>query len=232
MARTRTLEELMTEVRSVADIEGAYARHTPLSLTAKLNQSIQAFRLMISSSCDYYKTSTATLTINSGDTTVPVPVDMVRLYAFDVLVTGRWRELSHYQMAERNDYQFAYLTSGVPTAFRERNGSLIDFMPQAAGAYSYRLWYLPTGTDLINDIDEFDGVAGWEDWVVYDTALRCSTRDADINDNFQLIQAELARIEQRILKEASRRVSPGAARRIDTKGRREGVGVANRWRWP
>ncbi len=229
MARTITTSDLVAAVQWQADVEGAVQRHTPQKIEIALNQSNQAFRLMISAVSDYYKTKSATLTIAGGDSTIPVPADFVRLYGFDIQIQGRWRELIHFQFSERNKYEDAWLSTGPPTYFRERSASLVDIMPAADGAYSYRLWYLPTGDEL-DAATDFDGIAGWEDWLIFDTALRISTRDADVNDNYQYLQGEMARVETRIKAEASKRTIPKAGRRLDTKGRRSLIEDRNWWR--
>ena len=229
MARTISLDDLIAAVQWQADVEGAVQRHTPLKITDALNLSNQAFRLMISSVSDYYKKKSAVLTLAAADDTIPVPADFVRLYGFDIQIQGRWREVLPFQFSERNRYQDAWLTSGPPTYFRERDASLIDIMPASDGAYSYRIWYLPTGDELSASVD-FDGIAGWEDWLIFDSALRISTRDADVNDNYQYLQTELARVEKRIIDEASKRTIPKAGRRLDTKGRRGLIEDRNWWR--
>lgn len=229
MARTITLSDLISAVQWQADVEGAVQRHTPQKIEIALNLSNQAFRLMISAVSDYYKKKSAVLTLAAAAETIPIPADFVRLYGFDIQIQGRWREVLPFQFSERNRYQDAWLTSGPPTYFRERDASLIDIMPAADGQYSYRLWYLPTGDEL-DATHNFDGIAGWENWLIFDTALRISTRDADVNDNYQYLQTELARIETRIIAEASKRAAPKAGRRLDTRGRRSLIEDRNWWR--
>jgi hypothetical protein len=229
MARTRTLADLVADVRWQADVEGAMQRHTTEKIETALNQSNQAFRLMISAVSDYYKAKSATLSIAAGDSTIPIPADMVRLYGFDIQVQGRWRELNEFQFSDRNRYEDNWVTTGPPTYFRQRSETQIDIMPTADGVYSYRLWYLTTGAELDASTD-FDGIAGWEDWLVFDSALRISTRDADVNDNYQYLQGEMARIDTRIKAEAGKRTVPKSGRRLDTRGRRQGVEWSNKWR--
>lgn len=229
MARTISLDDLIAAVQWQADVEGAVDRQTPQKIAIALNQSNQAFRLHISSLCDYYKKKSATLTLAAAAETIPIPADFVRLYGFDIQIQGRWREVLPFQFSERNRYQDAWLTSGPPTYYRERDSALIDIMPASDGQYSYRLWYLPTGDEIDSDTD-FDGIAGWEDWLVFDTALRISTRDADVNDNYQYLQTEFARVDARIVAEAGKRSIPKAGRRLDTKGRRGLIEDRNWWR--
>ena len=230
MARTRTLSEMIADVRYVADVEGAVQRHPDENLKRLLNQSIQAFRLMISSVSPYYLyAATGTLTGGSGFFTMPT--DLVRTYGIDVSVGGKWRELFPFQFAERNNFEDSvWQSTGVPMYFRERDADTIDILPTPDASYSYRIWYLPTGDDLNEDSDSFDGIAGWEDWPVHNAAMTVITRDKDIHGNFVLVQSELGRIEQRIKAEAGKRHVPAATRRLDTRGRRQEVARANRWR--
>jgi hypothetical protein len=234
MARTRTTDDLVADVRWQADVEGALQRHTTEKIVRALNQSNQAFRLMISSVSDYYLTyydsgsAVPATTILAGESSVDFPADFVHLYGFDINYQGKPRELFPYQRSERNRYQDNWVTTGTPTYFREES-NVIRFMPTADGSYDYRLLYLPTGDELDADTD-FDGIAGWEDWLVFDSALRISTRDADVNDNYQYLQGELARIETRIKAEAGKRTVPKSGRRLDTRGRRQGVEWSNKWR--
>lgn len=230
MARTVSLDDLIAAVQWQADVEGAVQRQTPQKITDALNRSILAFRLRISEASDYYKTTTGTLALGAAATTIPIPDDFIRLYGFDLQVQGRWREVLPFQFSERNRYQDAWMTSGPPTYYRERDASLIDIMPASDGAYFYRLWYLPLPTELVNGTDEFDGIAGWEDWIIFDTALRISTRDADVNDNYQYLQSEFTRADTRIFQEATKRSVPKAGRRLDTKGRRGLIEDRNWWR--
>jgi hypothetical protein len=230
VARNRSLAELIADVRHIGDTEGATQRHTDEAIVRHLNQSIQAFRLMISSVSPYYlRMDTATLTAGNGFFTIPA--HFVRVYGIDVLLGGTEpRELVPFQFSERNTYRDAWQTTGPPVYYRERDEDTIDVMPVADITYTLLVWHLPTGSDLADDGDQFDGIAGWEDWIVYDSALRTSTRDAGVNDNFELLTAELGRIQERILKESGKRHVPGTTRRVDTHGRRRKLEWASRWR--
>jgi hypothetical protein len=230
MARTRSLSQLIADVRYVGDIEGATQRHPDDQLTRLINQAIQAFRLMLCSSGSSYYLTRVSGTLTDGDNTLTLPDDFVRAYGLDIQVGGRWRELYAYQHSERNSFEDVWLTTGPPTYFRERNLDTLDLMPTSDGTYPYRLWYLPTGDDLSEDSDEFDGIAGWEDWVVYTAAMGTCTRDASVNDNYELLADGLTRIQARILMEAGKRKVPSATRRVDTRGRRREVGMLNRWK--
>ncbi len=238
--RNRTLTNLIADVRRVADIADETDRHPDANIIRELNQSIQAFRLMISQWCDYYVVSNVSLlTVAAGNSVVAGAAlgSIARLYGLDVQVAGKWREMYPFSLADRNRYEITDAT-GVPTYWREAASTSaatrsidIIVMPTPDAAYNLRPWYLAASTDLVAGADNFDGMLGWEDWPIYDTALRCVTRDAGVNDNFEVLQAELGRIEARIRQEAKNLKVPGASYRRDTRGRRMCVEESNRFKW-
>ncbi len=237
--RGRTLTNLIADVRRVADLDGMTARHPDANITRELNQSIQAFRRMVTGWCDYYVlNNVAALTVAAGSDRVSGAdlTAMVRLYGLDIQIGNEWRELFPYSIAERNRYQADTAGTGIPTYYREYLGTTttsfdIKVIPTADATYTMRSWHLTAGVDLSLGADVFDGISGWEDWIIYDTAIRCATRDSGVNDNYELLTQELGRIQARIEKEARTLKLPGTAKRLDTRGRRMAVEQSNRVRW-
>jgi hypothetical protein len=250
VARTRTLQDLVADVRWASDTEPATIRHTDKQIVRALNQSQQAFRLMISEAGHpYYTELYEESSIAAGAsllTLANVDVDpFVAILGMDIDVGGEWREMFPFQLSERNNYQSNTASDGIPTHYRHRviqtNDVIVDVMPVADATYPVRLWLLPNGIDFsaTYTVDDaistsssiFDGIAGWEDWIVYDTALRITARDANISDNYEVLAAEFARVEQRVMKWSKQRVRNGPGRRLDTRGRREAIELANATRW-
>lgn len=239
MARTRSLQNLLSDVRWTADEEASTSRHTDFMITRALNQSIQAFRRMVTrGGIDYYEHATSgNLTANVA--TLTGPADLVEVTGLDVSVDGELRDVYPISRSERNDFQPGGAQTGVPVGFRIVEDATITLYPTPDAAYAYQLWYLQTGTDLTGTFDAngaltaststFDGLSGWEDWIVYDTALRLATRDGAVNDNYELLSDGLAKIEVRILSDR-RRVSSGPLRRKDSRGRRSYTKTVARFR--
>ena len=168
----------------------------------------------------------------------PEQVDIIHIYGLDIQVGTEWQEVNKYQLAERNDYE-GY--TGPAEVFRERDTNILDIRPALDADYSLRLWYLPPGTDfaelstfdgaggLSSSTATFDGISGWEDWLIYDAGIRCATRDAGVADNLPDLRSELARHEKHILSSSRKRVRVTALRRLDTRGRRYALSRRNRW---
>ena len=216
------------------------SRHTDKKLVRALNQSIQAFRKLISEKGNDFYETTASGVLVAGTSTITAPADLVDVMGLDITVNGERRSVFPATRGDRNDYQIlAGALTGVPVSFRMSALATIELYPTPDSAYAYRLLYLPTGTDMTATYDAndaltasssvFDGMAGWEDWIVYDTAVRIATRDAATNDNYELLVAELARIQARILT-GRKRVRAGPLRRKDTRGRRLNAEATAKWR--
>lgn len=234
MSRTRQLSELRDDVRYLADIERATDRHPDADLTRLINQSVQAWRELVSDAGHTFFLTIDSGTTSAGSSTIALAAGYFRVYGIDVEYQSEWRELYPYEFAERNKYESAIAGTeqGVPVYYRPRYAStVIDIMPTSDAAYNYRVHGLAVPTDLSNDADTFDGIAGWEDWVVYDVACKVATRDANVNDNYELLAAERAKIEQRIVSAAGKAQLDKPTRRIDTRGRRRGLERAGKWHW-
>ncbi len=181
MSRTVTLAQLRTDVASLCDFtEGASTRYTPTLLNRLINQSIQRFRGRISSDG-----LTHFLTSSSGVLAGPTSpyafevlnlsaLPLVQTYGLDVTIQGIVRTLAHRPFTERNDYSDN--GHGIPACWAQYQTTTIAVMPSRHGD-PYTLWYLPLLADLVNDSDTFDGVAGWENWVVWDVVCQLAARD-------------------------------------------------------
>lgn len=230
MARTRSLSNLLSDVRKRADIERMTDRHPDSDLTRYINESIQALREIVSrAGHEYYLTST-TGTVSSE--TIALPSDFVRMHALFITVSGYEYQLEPYEQREDPFYRDDPITPwnpGYPASFRVY-GSSIHVLPVPTTSYPYRLLYVPTWTDLSGGTDEFDGVAGWEDWVVLDVCCRCILpRDEDPNGSYGMLSAERARVEQRILDTAPKRQRVAPGRRMDVRGMRRATAYLRRF---
>lgn len=236
MSRTRTLANLRADVRFQADVEGATARHTDAQLTRLINQSIQAWREIISDAGHHYFLTVTNTVVNAGDTTVTFPGAgaLSRIYGVDVEYDGEWRELFPFDLAERNKYEAGAggNEQGIPTYYHvDYDSTAIRIIPECDGSYNVRFWCLTNHSDLSSDSDTFDGILGWEDWVVFDVAVRIAVRDANVNDNYQFLVAERDKIERRIRDAAKKLQRDKPGRRLPTRERRLELEDANRWHW-
>lgn len=227
--RTRTLTNLLTDIRWQADQLGATLRNDDTSITRALNQSIQAFREWISDNgFQYYLLpvsgvcpigATAPYAFGLLDISGFTP-KVVRVYGLDLTVNNIVYSLDAVTFAERNTFQ-GFLSdtnkSGIPIAFSMYTNSGICLLPPAQGAYPYTLWYLPVGSDLATGSDVFDGIAGWEEWLYWDVLVKLVVRDTDVA-KAQFALGERDKVQAAILKRSRHLQRQGPVVKRDTRG--------------
>src|SRR5688572_26314557 len=239
MSRTRTLTELIADVRFQGSIEGFTVRHTDAQITRLLNQSISWHRRAISlegiAQClvQYSTTFTAgntspykyaVLNLASG----PNPA-LTRLYGIDVIVGSEAKTLKSVSFSERNDYGGQ---PGEPEAWAQITNYTYAILPAPASALTYIAHYLPKLTDLSTGSDTFDGLEGYEDAVVWDTVVKLIARD-QFPAAYALATQERDRAHASVLATAKQTGKGVVHRRRDTWGerRRDARLRHSPWRW-
>ncbi len=249
MSRPRTLAQLRARVRIAADTgPDGTDRHPDAEVTAMINDSWQAMRELASDNGHqmYLKPAVATMAVGAAAPysfgIVTLPEDCVRLFGIDVTVTTNdVRSLFATSFSERNQFRDAYGTAnGIPVAFFlfsigvELNTTVtpgsIGILPAPDRAYSYTIWYLPRWSDVIVDDYIFDGVAGWEDWVVWDCVIKLAAGDNDMAQTAQIATQERAEAAKRLSKAANSAQRVGPAQKIDMAGRYRQNRAWSQWR--
>lgn len=250
MSRTRNLGQLRADVCDRADIvDGATTgRHTTANLNRRINQAIQQFnRLVTDNGCTYYikQTSGTTNTSSTPDTAgwaprdyIAMPSDFYHLEGIDITVGSLTAPMMDYGMLERNMFRMipSWLSTGgigTPVFYKlggtNQAGNIVaKIIPGADAAYPYVIWYLPIPADLVADGDTFDGVAGYEEWVVYRAVMDSLIKDAN-SQPYQIAAAEALKLEQRMAFEFANAAGPG--RRVDARAMRERLARLSRGDW-
>lgn len=198
-----TPEDLITEVRELADIEDLTTRHSDAMMLRFFNRSMRRFRTKVTTAdFDYFlePTTPAALPTSAPISSeqfleVDIPAGAVSIHGVDVLNGGTtWEPLERVSFASRRDYQ-----SGAgryarvkPSAFSIRKvpsendaalsaGKLMLF-PLDTRGQNYRIWYLPSWVDIaIANWDTYlvYGHDCWFEWIMRDMCSRVYQRDND-----------------------------------------------------
>ena len=231
MARTRTLTELIADVRNLADIEGATLRHTDARITREINQSIQRFREWVTEEGFglFLTPYTVNLTVGATSPYVWREVDLSALnptvahvQAVECIVNSQAYDLDKIPFESRNEY---HQNNSEPAAWIQY-GDSIGILPPPQSDYAITVWYLPVFTDLVAGSDTFDGMVGWEEWLRWNVLIALLTRDqyAGLIDNAKE-RAESLRQEFKTKLRADR---PSITRRRQVRGGREWPGARSR----
>jgi hypothetical protein len=180
MARSRSLTNLTLDVRVAADIQYATGRHPDSEIWEDINQSIcRLYTLLDRLDNQYYNTDYTFATVtNTGSYALPSDfwvLKGVRLYLTPTNSIRATPFMPNEQAWLDNSTEWT--TFGLPVYYRLR-GSLIVFSPVPKGAYNVTLSYTSAPQRLTQGIDTFDGIAGFERWVVIDAAIKRKQKDS------------------------------------------------------
>jgi hypothetical protein len=157
---------------------------------------------------DYFVASPVTFTTDGTNDRYALPDGtlysaapaLYKSLGVDLQVQGGqiWQTLKPFSFTERN----RYATSGAQVLNRNSaicyrlNGSYIWFTPLPQSGLTMRLWYIPQATTLSSDSDTFDGISGWEEYVIVDAAIKAAQKEeSDVSVLMAQKQALTARIQ-------------------------------------
>lgn len=239
---TRTVTELIADLRDRADIEEMTVRHTDARLARYITQSCRALRAELTaagfSGLLDWSTPAALPTSPpvTGENFIEVswPSGAVEILGFDVNLgsgaSSRWYPLRRMSIGERRDY---YGTAGHPQGFLIRtvpkedtpadtdlSTGAIQVYPASTQGLEYRIQYLPEfpalsespGTQVVQG---FDG--DWLEWVLWDAAVKVAYKDDEDDGGGLYVKAaqERDRVKARIVTNINRvnRAGPVVPRR-------------------
>ena len=179
MSRSRTLTNLLDDVRKAADIEGAAARFPDAELTEYINQSIARLYTMLDRLDSTHYQNTQTITTVSGTKAYSLADSFWTLKGVRVRVSGNVQFRARRYMPEEGQWldTMGVWAQGNPVCYR-LVGNTIAFSPVPTGAYTVYVDYTDAPTRLSSGGDTFDGIAGFERWVVLDAAIKCKQKDS------------------------------------------------------
>lgn len=189
MASNVTLSNLRTAARRRANMENSQFV-LDAELTDYINGSLQElYDLMVAKGVDYFTTSS---TISTDGTTkvYSLPSNFYKLAGVDYLLNGVSTTMQPFVFADRNKY----FTNNRVVRYRVV-GSQIRFEP-APAAQTITIWYVPVLTKLVSDSDTFDGINGWEEFVIIDAAIKALVKQEDDPQELMILKAaQMKRIE-------------------------------------
>lgn len=230
--RTRTLTQMLTDLRWQADQLGATLRHDDISLTRIINQSIQRWREWVSEQGHplYLTPHSGVLPVGLTAPYAFGTLDMsfwnptpVHVYQLEVTVNNQVLDVPQIPFEHRNQYQGVFgpmptgATQSIPVGFF-RYGNTLGIVPPAQSAYPFTAWYMASAPDLAVGSDTFDGIAGWEEWLTWDCMVKIITRDHDAGA-YATASAERDRLQADFLQRL-RQDRPSVSKRYDLRGMR------------
>lgn len=198
-----TLLQLRNRVRDRADLV-ADNFVLDATLTQWINDSAQElYDLLLQSGQDWFVTSSP-VTVVSPAASFPVPTGAMRLHGLDRDIGGgKFESIKRGTFRERFSYTERRYVATKAT---------VSIFPTTSAPGSYVQWYTPAFAALVADSDTFDGIDGWEEYIVVDVALKCRVKgEEDTGD----LMAAKAQLRARVQTMAATRDASEAPRIVD-----------------
>lgn len=162
----------------------------------------QLYDLLMSKYGDeYYLQNTYTWTTSGADQLYPFPPDFYKSFLVEVALNpndpNSWITLRQYQRIQQNlwNYPNVYTFYGITNLRYRFTGNNLQIVPLAQAGQTIRMWYAPRPATLMADTDVFDGISGWEEYVIVRSAIKaCIKEETDCSD----LKQELKDLEDRI----------------------------------
>ena len=209
-----TLLNLRTQAKQRANMEQS-SFVSDSEWNSYINNAASAlYDLLVQAYEDYYLIMPPTeFTLASGESKKALPADFYKLRGLDYkLGNADFVQIEQFQFGERNSAKIIDIRrifDEAPITYRLM-GNYIQFLPEDRAPGTYRLWYIPKFTPMTSDSDTFDGVNGWEEFIVIAAAIKAlSKEESDVT----ALAAEYQELKDRITGLAAER-DAGSSERI------------------
>lgn len=202
MSLTRTLLQLRTDLRARADqVSSTYRADSVCN--RYLSESC---RSLVSRLVDEYEelywATSATVNTTANQLTTELPSDFWKLVTTRVELNGRRDPLRKADLADLDREATSRGGWTVAKPGYRIMGRQLYWEPIPRAVHTVTLYYVPTGiffstggtpiSEFAADTDYFDGVFGWESWVVLDAAIKLTNDEGGKRDQTRLLE-ELGR---------------------------------------
>jgi len=210
MSRTTTLLSLRDRIRRRCDARSI--RVTDAELNEDINLAVQEVDDIIISGDPYWRVESVDLKVTINAQTVALPTASYKQLFLQVLrKDGGWSQpLDTFDLRDQDDLRQNW-QHREDIRWRLVGPSIMfDRLPGWTQAAGLRLWHIPVIADMGNDADTYDGIHGWDEYVVRKVcSWQLDTEAKDVTVSF----AFLGKLEASIRKRAELR-NLGTARKI------------------
>ena len=195
MAKTFQLSEFRTEVRNRGEYRSPYISDTELN--NYINASIShLYDILVDQDPSRYLTQ-SNISVVSGTESYALPATFYKAVSVNIPHSS---SPTGFVLARRINWQerHSFITnvpSSKESTFYAIRGGSIYFWPIPTWTDTVQLEHIPAYTTLALDADTFDGVNGWEEWIISDVLVKCA---AKADDNGAVWERQRANVENRI----------------------------------
>lgn len=204
MASIITVASMLERIRDEADIEND-PFFTDGALVTRIAQAYKyLYNLLVSRFEGQYFNESAQIVTTTNVDEYDLPDDFYKLVGVDELRGNNPRDamtLRPRDWNSRNRLNSAVLRTQFSAYRYLLRAGKIRFLPVPDGATTFTLWYVPA-PPVLTESDSFDGIAGFEDYIVQDVCCYVRKKQ-DLDDS--LFQRDKAVAEKMVLDMAAER---------------------------
>lgn len=193
MAKNVTLTQLLASCRNQADMENS-TFISDANLTVLINNSADALWDLILNQNPDFSVSSKTFTLTGSSDSQTLETDFYRLRGIDDLSNSDHPcSVRPFNWAERNDYSYNRILTQpqyFSPVFYILSGNTIKFTPPNMAQRDYKAWYNPARADLAAGGDTFDSVNGWDEFVIYDVAIKMLSKEESSTTGLERLKAD------------------------------------------
>lgn len=191
MARTRSQADLVADVRKRADIENVTDRFPDAEIEEYINQSIARLYMMLDRCDNTYYVTTQSINTVAGTKTYALAAGFTSIKKVSATVGGSKKlPVRKYNIHEDDWLELVGVWSSDLVVKYRLRGSDISFSPTPAGVYTVTIEYL-TAPVRLSGATPFDGIAGFEEWVVLDAAIKVRRKQARDASDLMMDKSEV-----------------------------------------
>jgi len=197
MARTETRTNLRAQIRQRAFLEATTTVVTDSEINTYIDQSWAELHDILVEAVQDYSLSTTTFVTVAAQDTYALPADFYKFRKLLVTLGGNDTDLREFRLEELQAYQYqGGWFAGAPIAYH-RVGSNVMFRPTPSTAGTViTMYYVKAPVRMTSDSDTVDGQAGWEEFIVLDSACKCLDK---LDRDCSRIERQREQIRQRIV---------------------------------
>lgn len=187
---TMTFLELRNRSREESDM--VYSDFvTENELKFYVNSSLkELYDLLVATYADYYEIGPVQFTLTGTESTFQLPDDFYKMRSMQRNITtspNQWFTVHKFNMENMNQFnQFNYVSGTYPLVKYRVFGSpnlndngYVQFIPEQSAQGLYRYFYVPQCPKLVDDDDVYNGINGWEEYIIVDCAIKMLAKQED-----------------------------------------------------
>lgn len=222
MARTRSGQDLINDAYARSDLESAVDRHPRTDVLRYVNQGVaELYDLLVEARGPaYYRATPQSITTTAATTRYALNSTFYRLISVRVSGVNGF-VLEPFRAQDEPMLRAPTQSAQFPSHYQVQAG-YIELLPLHNAGETVVVDYIPHCTALTDASNSlFDGINGWEEYVVCFAAKCMATKDAEwelVND----LRADMSKLATRISKLAPHRDAFRAERVRNVRGMRGG----------